>query len=197
MITAILLTAGESRRMTRDNNLLLEYKGHPMVRHVASQLIKSDVDEIIVLTGYQHRQIEEALSGLELKFVYNPDYYSGMASSVTRGTEEISEKSQGIMVCLSDMPKLEAMHYNALVKKYAKEKEAGNTPIIRPVHRDSFGYPVVFDKAFFTDIKNCRAQDGCNPVITENQEHYIPYTLANEAYYLDIDTPTDYYKLRE
>lgn len=197
MLSAILLTAGESRRMTRDNKLLLEYKGQPMVRYVASQLVKSDVDEVVVVTGYQQRQIEEALAGIEVKFVYNPDYYSGMASAVTKGTEVVAENCKGIMVCLSDMPKLETMHYNALAKKFAKEKEEANTPIIRPVHRDRIGYPVVFDRAFFTDIKNCRAQDGCHPVITDNNDHYIPYALANEAYYLDIDTPTDYYKLRE
>lgn len=197
MVSAILLTAGESRRMTRDNKLLLEYKGQPMVRYVAGQLVHSDVKEVVVVTGYQRKQIEEALAGLDVKFVYNPDYYSGMASGVTKGTEVIAGESHGIMVCLSDMPKLEAMHYNALAKKFLKEKEAGKTPIIRPVHREKEGFPLVFDRAFFTDIEKCRAQDGCTPVITENTEHYLPYTLANEAYYLDIDTPIDYYKLRE
>lgn len=191
------MAAGESRRMGRENKILLSFREKPMVRIVAEALIASDIDEVLVVTGYQQKQIEETLAGLNLRFVHNPDYYSGMASGIRAGLNAVSADTEAVVIVPADMPFLQAMHFNALIRKYRAEKEAGRTPIIRPVHKGADGYPVVFDKVFWEDIRQCRDQDGCIPVIEQNKEHFLPYALANEAYYLGIDTPMDFYKLRE
>lgn len=197
MITALLMTAGESRRMGRDNKLLLTFRDKTMVRLIAETLLASDVDEVIVVTGYQHKQIEEALAGLTVRFIHNPDFYSGMASGIRAGLDATTVETEAVMIVPADMPFLQPMHINALVKKYRSEKDLGKTPIIRPVYKAKDGYPVLFDRAFWDDIRACRDQDGCVPVIDQNKDDYVPYALANEAYYLGIDTPMDFYKLRE
>ena len=183
--------------MGRDNKLLLLFREKPMVRGIAETLLASEADEVLVVTGYQHQQIEEALTGLPVRLVYNPDYYSGMASGIRAGLEAAGDDTEAILVLPADMPLLQPMHINALIRKFKAELEKGRTPIIRPVYHDKPGFPVIFHRSFWQAIKECRDQDGCQPVIQENAAHFIPYALANQAYYLDIDTPKDYYKLRE
>jgi molybdenum cofactor cytidylyltransferase len=197
MVTAILLAAGESRRMVRENKLLLPFREKPMVRYMAESILASEAGELIVVTGYQKQQIELALAGLNIRYAYNPDFYSGMASGIRTGVKLATSDSEAVMICLSDMPFLQPMHYNALIRKFNTEKEQGKTPILRPVHKDRIGHPVLFDRDFWPDLLECMDSDGCAPVIQKNEEHFIGYTLANEPYYMDIDTPLDYYKLRE
>lgn len=197
MVRGILLAAGESRRMERDNKLLLPFKEQPLIRHVALQMLASELDEVVVITGYQDHIVREALAGLDVSFQHNAGFYSGMTSSIQTGVAGCPEHISGLAVCLGDMPFLKAMHYNALLKKFCAETLSGKKPIIRPVTKDLKGHPVLFDRAFFPAIKSCKDPEGCASVLRENAQHLLDYPLANDAYYLDIDTPVQYYKLRE
>ena len=195
MISALLLAAGESRRMGRENKLLLDYKEQFMIRYVAEQILLSEIDEVVVVTGYQPDAVQKALSDFEVKFAHNPDYFSGQTSSIKVGVQNLSKGSQGFIICLGDMPILKTMHYNAVINKLKSEKDSGLTPIVRPVYKGVPGHPVGFDMAFKSDILSCTDSDGCKSVIQANKEHFIPWPIANEAFYRDVDTKTDYYKL--
>jgi len=52
MISAILLAAGQSKRMERENKLIKKYKGKPLINHILKSLIKSKVNKIIIVLGY-------------------------------------------------------------------------------------------------------------------------------------------------
>jgi CTP:molybdopterin cytidylyltransferase MocA len=183
--------------MERENKLLLPFKELPLIRYVAMQMLASDLDEVVVITGYQDHIIRKALEGLDVQFQHNPGFYSGMTSSIQTAVAGCPEHIKGLAVCLGDMPFLKPMHYNALLKKFHAEKISEKTPIIRPVTKDLKGHPVLFDRTFFPAIKKCKEVEGCSPVLRENARHLLDYPLANDAYYLDIDTPVQYYKLRE
>ena len=198
MTTAILLAAGESRRMDRDNKLLLPFRDKPLIRHVAEELSGANIDEIIVVTGYQARFIKEALSGLSLQFVHNEGFYSGIISSIKAGLEKVDPLSQGILLCLGDMPILEAMHYNALIRKFYLELEQDKTPVIRPVYKEIKGDPIIFHKNFIPAIQAYRSEEEeMYEAVFNNSTDYLEYPLANQAYYIDMNTRIDYYKLRK
>ena len=87
--TAILLAAGQSTRMGAHNKLLLDVGGQPMVRRVAETLLASRIDSVLAVLGHEHTAIAEALEGLPLRTVFNPDYAAGQMSSVRAGIEAI------------------------------------------------------------------------------------------------------------
>src|SRR6185437_11081088 len=84
-VTAIVLAAGRSTRMGGPNKLLAELDGKKLVRIAAEQALASKASNVIVVTGHQADLVEQALAGLKVRFVRNPDFAGGLASSVKAG----------------------------------------------------------------------------------------------------------------
>ena len=107
-VAAIVLAAGRSTRMGGPNKLLAELDGKKLVRIVAEQALASKATEVIVVTGHQADLVEQALAGLKVKFVRNPDFAGGLASSVKAGIAAVPDNADGAVVCLGDMPLISA-----------------------------------------------------------------------------------------
>ena len=107
-VAAIVLAAGRSTRMGGPNKLLAELDGRKLVRIVTEQALASRVSEVIVVTGHQAELVEQALDGLKVKFVRNPDFAGGLASSVKAGIAAVPDNADGAVVCLGDMPLISA-----------------------------------------------------------------------------------------
>ena len=103
-VAAIVLAAGRSTRMGGPNKLLAELDGKKLVRIVAEQALASKATDVIVVTGHQADLVEQALAGLNVKFVRNPDFAGGLASSVKAGISAVPDNADGAVVCLGDMP---------------------------------------------------------------------------------------------
>src|SRR3954451_16093015 len=105
MITAIVLAAGESRRMGR-LKLLLPFGTRTVIETVVDSLRASPVDEILVVTGHQSEVIEAALARAPARIVRNPDYRSGMLSSVQCGVAASAPETSWFLIALADQPQL-------------------------------------------------------------------------------------------
>ncbi len=86
-VGALMLAAGQARRMGKDgpHKLLAEFHGVPLVRRMAGIVLASDASPVVAVTGHRRDEIEIALTGLGLHSHFNPDYASGMASSLVAG----------------------------------------------------------------------------------------------------------------
>ena len=93
MISAILLAAGQSKRMKGENKLTKEIQGVPLIKHSVKNILASSIDELIVVLGHQKEIIEKLIDkNKKIKFVFNKDFESGMASSIKTGLNHLSEK---------------------------------------------------------------------------------------------------------
>ena len=99
-VSAILLAAGESRRMGDVNKLLLKVEGEAMVRRVARALIDSRADEVVVVLGHQAEAVGQALDGLAVQTVVNADYRDGQMSSMRARTRELARTIRADLVPL-------------------------------------------------------------------------------------------------
>ena len=119
-LQVLLLAAGLSRRMGAKNKLLMDWKGQPLVRHVAEQLLAAGLGPVTVVTGFEAARVEAALAGLALSSCFNPDFEAGQMASVRNGCAAIAagEAFAGVMVALADMPALTAEHYRALAAAF-------------------------------------------------------------------------------
>src|SRR5690606_40146905 len=117
-IAAIVLAAGQSRRMGPLNKLLAEIAGKPMLAHVVDAVLASAARPVIVVTGHEPERVREALSGRDVTFAHNPDYAQGLSTSLRRGTAILDEKVDGAVVCLGDMPGITETHIDRLISAF-------------------------------------------------------------------------------
>ncbi len=121
-VAAVILAAGRSTRMGGPNKLLAELGGKPLVRIVTEQALASKAQGVIVVTGHQAEQVEKALQGLKVKFVHNPDFAEGLASSVKTGVAAVPENADGAVICLGDMPLISAHLIDRLIEAFAPDR---------------------------------------------------------------------------
>ena len=100
MISSILLAAGQSKRMQGENKLLKKYKNRPLINHILKSLIKSKVNKIIIVLGYENKKIKKiALKSKKIIFVVNSQYLKGISTSIKCGLKKISKKKYRFFNC--------------------------------------------------------------------------------------------------
>ena len=159
MISAILLAAGQSKRMNGVNKLAKEIQGIPLIKHSVKNILASSIDELIVILGYQEDIIEKLIDKNEkIKFVFNKDFESGMASSIKTGIDNLSDKTETFFICLGDMPMVSHDIYNQLIKS------KDNKEIIVPTYKRQQGNPVLFDKSMKETVMNITGDIGAKKI---------------------------------
>jgi molybdenum cofactor cytidylyltransferase len=185
-VTAIVLAAGRSTRMGGPNKLLAELDGKKLVRIVAEQALASKANEVIVVTGHQAELVEQALAGLSVRFVRNPDFAGGLASSVKAGIAAVAETADGAVVCLGDMPMVSTELLNRLIGTFAPDR--GNL-IVVPVADGRRGNPVLWSRRFFRELMTLDGDVGARHLIAKHAEAVAEVVVDGDGAFLDIDTP--------
>ena len=123
----LLLAAGASSRMGR-HKLLLDMGGEALVRRSARALLESGLSGLLVVLGREPDQVRRALSGLECRFVINPDYLSGdLSSSLAVGLRTLGEFTSpisGALLALADMPFVGPAHHKRVLDAAQGEQSA-------------------------------------------------------------------------
>ena len=110
--------------MGETNKLLLPWKISSIIKNSVETCIQSDTHEVIVVLGHQSAEIRNELNPLEVCFVENPSFESGMLSSIQAAISKVSSKSAGWMVFLGDQPKIPQNLVNQLIEQFQKYHEA-------------------------------------------------------------------------
>jgi molybdenum cofactor cytidylyltransferase len=185
-VTAIVLAAGRSTRMGGPNKLLAELGGKKLVRIVTEQALASKASEVIVVTGHQAELIENALQGLKVKFARNPDFAGGLASSVKSGIAAVPAGADGAVICLGDMPLIDAKLIDRLIETFAPDR--GNL-IAVPVSDGRRGNPVLWSRRFFGELMTLDGDIGARHLIAKHAEAVAEVAVEGFGAFLDIDTP--------
>jgi molybdenum cofactor cytidylyltransferase len=185
-IAALVLAAGRSSRMGGSNKLLAEISGRPLVRIVVEQALASRARPVIVVTGHQRERVEGALSGLPLQFVHNQDFADGLGSSLRAGIAALPARADGVIVCLGDMPQVDAAIIDRLVGAIDPDKGA---LIAVPTIDGKRGNPVVWSRRFFHELMAVEGDIGARHLIGHYSEAVIEVPLTGTAALTDIDTP--------
>ena len=183
MISAILLTAGQSKRMNGENKLSKEIQGIPLIKHSVKNILASSIDELIVVLGYQKETIEKLVNKNEkIKFVFNKDFESGIASSIKTGLDNLSEKTESFFICLGDMPMVNSNIYNQLIKSINKRE------IIVPTYKGQQGNPVLFAKSMKEIIINISGDIGAKKILELNKDKILNLEINDQCVTKDFNT---------
>jgi molybdenum cofactor cytidylyltransferase len=185
-VVAIVLAAGRSTRMGGPNKLLAELSGKKLVRIATEQVLASKASEVIVVTGHQAERVEQALEGLNVKFVRNPDFAGGLASSVKAGIAAVPGKADGALICLGDMPLIDAMLIDRLIEAF--DPDRGNLVVV-PVADGRRGNPVLWSRRFFGELLTLDGDTGARHLIAKHAEAVAEVPVDGISAFLDIDTP--------
>jgi len=185
-IAAIVLAAGASSRMRGGNKLLEEIGGVPLVRHVVQKVVEADLFETIVVTGRGGWPVEKAVHGLPIRHVMNYRSELGMSTSLKRGVGVLHDSVEAAIICLGDMPNVDAELIRRLVAAYAPQ--AGKD-IVVPVAAGRRGNPVLIGRRHFAAIKKLTGDIGAREIVKKHPDRVIEVPIEGEGAFLDLDTP--------
>ncbi len=163
-IGAVLLAAGQSRRMGGPNKLLAEIPGSspgtgvPMVARVAQRLLASHARPIIAVLGNRADEIDAVLGRLPVERVRNPDFAEGLSTSLKCGLAALPGDLDGVLVCLGDMPLISGRHLDRLIAAF---NPLEGRAIIVPTRHGKRGNPVLWARRFFPEMAQIAGRRWC------------------------------------
>ena len=187
MINAIILAAGESKRMGKLKPLL-QFKDKTFLEQIISVLKLSDVNRITVVLGAKAETIKESIDLSGTSVVVNKNYQRGQLSSLIVGIEDIPEETEAILLCLVDSPFITKEVVNKIISKF-KETDS---PIIVPVFNKERGHPTLFSRSLFSELVNAPKEQGARYVLYSNEEKILELETAESGILIGINTPEDY-----
>jgi molybdenum cofactor cytidylyltransferase len=185
-VAGIVLGAGRSSRMGGPNKLLEQIAGRPLVRIVVDAVLASRARPVIVVTGHQRERVEAALAGLPVQFVHNPHFADGLGTSLKTGIAALPAEADGAIVCLGDMPQVDAALIDRLIGAFAPDKGA---LVVVPTIEGKRGNPVVWSRRFFSDLMAVEGDVGARYLIGRHAEAVTEVPLTGNAALTDVDTP--------
>jgi molybdenum cofactor cytidylyltransferase len=189
MITAILLAAGQSKRLFNQNKLIKNYKGKPLINHAVQSIIKSKIEKLIIVLGFEYLKVKKKINkNKKIKFVINHNYKRGISSYIKCGLKKISNKSYGFIIVQADMPKISK---NILNKLY-KEIKTNKKEIFVPIKNNKIGNPIGFKLSMVNQLKKISGNRGAKFIIKRNKSK-IKYIRAKSlGIFRDIDLNKDF-----
>lgn len=184
-IAALVLAAGRSTRMG-SNKLLADIGGVPMVARVVDNALASQASQIVVVTGHQHEEIVAALDGRPVRFVHNPDYADGLATSLAAGITALPDGIDAVLVCLGDMPGVSADAMNRLIAAYAP---ADGRLVCVPTVGVRRGNPVLWDRRFFAEMQAVTGDVGARALLDRHADLICEVQFGDDAILTDVDVP--------
>ncbi|MDO7853969.1 nucleotidyltransferase family protein [Hymenobacter sp. CA1UV-4] len=182
----LLLAAGASTRMGQPKQLL-PYRGRTLLRHAAETAVASGCAPIVLVTGALNEALTSEVTGLPIQTIHNPDWETGMASSIRAGLLAVqAAQPRAVLVMLSDQPHVTP----ELLQQLIQRQQQTQAPIVAAAYGDTLGVPAVFAETVFPELLMLQGQAGAGRLIAG-------YCAAVErvdfpAGLLDVDTPEQY-----
>lgn len=185
VVDAVLLAAGRGQRMGGPNKLLARFGGQPLVCRVAAMLAASRVRSTVAVVGHQADRVAAALGGRNASIVENPDYASGLASSLKSGVSALPPDATGALVALGDMPGVHSDDIDRMIDAFAR---AGGAAIVRATHAGKRGNPVILPRRLFAAVARLEGDTGARHIVETSEMPVIEVEIG-EAASIDVDTP--------
>jgi molybdenum cofactor cytidylyltransferase len=185
-VAALVLAAGRSTRMGGPNKLLAEIAGKPLVRIAVEEALASRARPVIVVTGHERERVEAALAGLPVRFVHNPDYAQGLSGSLRTGLAAVPAEADAAVVCLGDMPQVDAALIDRLIAAFDPARGA---LIVVPTVEGKRGNPVLWSRRFFPELAALEGDVGARHLIGTYGEALVEVPVTDRAAFTDVDTP--------
>jgi molybdenum cofactor cytidylyltransferase len=186
-ITAIVLAAGESRRMGALKPLL-PFGNSTVIETVASSLLRCPIDTVLVVVGHRSEEIARQLAPYPVETVLNDDYAAGMLTSVQRGVAAAPADTEWFVIALADQPALDVAVTTSLIQQ-ARE---GTPGILVPTFDGRRGHPLLIHRRYREEIAALSPEIGLRELMRRHPDDVRHIAVAQDAILRDMDTPEEY-----
>ena len=189
MIKAILLAAGQSKRLKSENKLIKLYKKKPLINHSLKALHKSKVNEVIIVLGHQKNELKKVIrKNKKNVFINNKDYRKGMASSIKMGLKKVSKNNKGFIIVQSDMPFIKLSEINKIYNSIKSQKFL----VYALRYKNRVGNPIGFDISVIKKFKRIKGDVGAKFMVKrlKNETKFIK--IGNLKSFKDFDKASDF-----
>ncbi len=183
----MILAAGESRRMGQPK-LLLSFGEKTIIETVVEKVVSSKVDNTLVVLGSEREEVEEKIKNFPVKVAFNPDYPSGMLSSVLCGFKTLPEETQAVVVVLGDQPSVSKEVIDKIIDAYQKTGKG----IVLPVYEKERGHPVLIDMKYKAEVECLSPDIGLRGTVYSHPEDILEVEVDAPEILQDIDDEADY-----
>lgn len=187
MIWAIVLAAGESKRMGRAK-LLLPFLKKTIIEILLERILASRVNQILIVLGSNKEKIERKIKNFSLKKVFNADYSKGMLSSIQCGFRELPEEVEAALIVLGDQPAVKSSIINKIIEAYQKSKKG----IVIPVCKGKRGHPVLIETKYKKEVESLGEGMTLRDLIHRHPEDILEVEVSTSSILRDIDNIEDY-----
>ena len=198
MIAAIILAAGESRRMGSPKARLpypeSDGSESTFLEHLLRVFASSQAEPVVVVLGHDAGNLERSFRFGAARIVVNRDYRDGMLSSIHAGLRALEDDHvDGAMVCPVDHPEVDPGVVDTLTHRFQEHR----SPIVVPVHNGRRGHPVLFSIDVFSELMKAPKTVGARQVVWDHQKDLLEIDVSDAGVTVDIDTPSDYRAFRD
>lgn len=187
-IGAVLLAAGEGRRMGGVAKALIRLQGVPLISRHLVALSGAGVDEVVVVTGHARQAVEEQVRSYVVTLAHNEAHSEGQQGTVRVGLAALSGPFDAVIVVPADQPLIGTGDLTELIGAF-KKRPAGH--VVVPVVAGQRGNPIVLGEVALARILASEANLGCRHLIEREPELVHAYETANTRFVTDLDTVGD------
>jgi molybdenum cofactor cytidylyltransferase len=190
MIGAVILAAGQSRRMGR-NKLLLPYRSATVIETVVTEVTAcSAVSDVVVVTGHVPDRITALLAPYPVRCVFNPRYARvEMIVSLQTGLRALSSAVQAALIIPGDHPRLR----RDIVQQVSAAYEPG--AIVIPSYQLKRGHPLLIDRVWWNELLALPETASLRDFIRAHEQHIRYVVVDTDSVLQDLDTPEEYQSL--
>jgi molybdenum cofactor cytidylyltransferase len=193
MISAIILAAGQSKRMGQPK-LLLPWGHVTVLEHVIAVFTNAGIKDILVVTGSAHDQIQQILynsrENYPVRSVHNKEYENGeMLSSIQCGLKDLTEKAfSAAMIGLGDQPQVQSGSVRSVRDAFL---QTGN-PLIVPSYRMRRGHPWLVARPLWIELRERSVTQTSRDFLNTHAKHIHYVEIETPSILEDLDTPEEY-----
>jgi len=189
MISAIILAAGEGKRIGT-TKALLNWGNENLINYQINSLSHKSITEKIVVVGSESEKVKKAILRNEIKIAENNDYLSGKTSSIKKGISYIGNDKNDILLIAVDQPRTEDL-INKVVNFHIANPL--DKKISMPYKEGHGGHPIIFSNLFLNDLSKIKEKSfGIREIIKNNSESIIRFKTTDVSSNIDINTSEDY-----
>ena len=189
MISAIILAAGEGKRIG-STKALLNWGNENLINYQINSLSHKSITEKIVVVGSESENVKKAILRNEIKIAENNDYLSGKTSSIKKGISYIGNDQNDILLMAVDQPRTEDL-INKVVDFHITNPL--DKKISMPYKEGHGGHPIIFSNLFLDDLSKIKEESfGIREIIKNNSESIIRFKTTDFSSNIDINTSEDY-----